>query len=281
MSEQVKYAILDTDFVSKANIIKTDDRVLADEVLAFSGYRFFCHHKMTEELDDHGTNEAKAWLQEQINSGRIICYDDERILKELEAGVGTFCFSYYQSYLKTGCGMVGSDFYNRYFTGIDEWIDAGSADMGAFLSLLQSCESEIGHQKSYGEVKAFVLLQTIRFLYGTEAFIFCSDDRIARQGFVGMALVPCISIMSAFIKLWLMGKPYDEMKVLYQSFVDWCLNRKEPQTMVKVWVFKTGSYKREGVRIESVLDDIYAGKYEARKDGDLQLKKQDDSSCHT
>ena len=97
---------------------------------------------------------------------------------------------------------------------------------------------------------------------------------MARQGFVGMALVPCISIMSVFLKLWIMGKPYDEMKVFYHSFVEWCMNRKDPQTTVKVWVFKNGSYKREKVRVENVLTDIYAGKYEARKDGDLQLKKQ-------
>ena len=36
--------------------------MLADEVLAFPHYKFFCHQKMTEELDDHGSNEAKTWL---------------------------------------------------------------------------------------------------------------------------------------------------------------------------------------------------------------------------
>ena len=71
MSELAKYAILDTDFVSKANIIKRGDRVLADEVLAFPGYRFFCHQKMKEELDDHGTNEAQAWLQRKTDAGEI------------------------------------------------------------------------------------------------------------------------------------------------------------------------------------------------------------------
>lgn len=273
MSDLIKYAILDTDFVSKANIIKTDDRVLADEVLAFPEYRFYCHHKMTEELDDHGTNEAKAWLQAKIKSGEIICYDDRRIMEELWEETGIHCFFYYQSYLKNGCGMVGDDFYASYFTSLDGWLDSGKTDMDEFLSLLQSCEVEVGHQKSYGEVKAFVLLQAIRFLYANKVFMFCSDDRLARQGFVNKALVPCISILSVFLKLWLMGKPYDEVQLFFQSFVDWCLNRKNPQTVVKLWVFKDGSYKREGVRMENVLADIYAGKYEARKDGDLQLKR--------
>lgn len=41
MNELVKYAILDTDFVSKANIIRARNRVLADEVLAFPRSDFF------------------------------------------------------------------------------------------------------------------------------------------------------------------------------------------------------------------------------------------------
>ena len=41
-----------------------------------------------------------------------------------------------------------------------------------FLTVLHSCENQIGHQKSYGEIKAYVLAQTIKFLYHTEAYIF-------------------------------------------------------------------------------------------------------------
>ncbi len=105
------------------------------------------------------------------------------------------------------------------------------------------------------------------------ADIFCSDDKGARQGFANIASIPCISILSVFLKLWLLGKSYDVVQTYYQAFVDWCINRKDTQTTVRVWVFKTGTYKKESVRIEGVLTDIYAGKYEARKDGDLQLKR--------
>lgn len=66
MAGALKFAILDTDFVSKANIIKTQTHVLADEVLAFPGYRFFCHQKMKEELADHGTRPAQEWLDRMI-----------------------------------------------------------------------------------------------------------------------------------------------------------------------------------------------------------------------
>ena len=75
MSESVRYAILDTDFVSKANIIKSNNRVLADEVLKFPGYRFYCHQKMKTELGDHGTRSAQAWLDQKIASGDIRCYE--------------------------------------------------------------------------------------------------------------------------------------------------------------------------------------------------------------
>ena len=75
-----------------------------------------------------------------------------------------------------------------------------------------------------------------------------------------------------FLKLWLLRRPLDEIEPYYQSFVDWCNNREHPQINVKVWRFSEGSYKRERVPIENVLTDIYAGKYEARKDGDLQMK---------
>lgn len=44
-----KYAILDTDFVSKSNLIMIDDdHVLANRVLEFPGYIFSCHEMMAE-----------------------------------------------------------------------------------------------------------------------------------------------------------------------------------------------------------------------------------------
>ena len=55
-------------------------------------------------------------------------------------------------------------------------METGGYNRGTFISVLQSCENQIGHQKSYGEIKAFVLSQAIKFLHGKEAYIFCSDD---------------------------------------------------------------------------------------------------------
>ena len=270
MAEQQKYAILDTDFVSKANIIKTESHVLADEVLAFSGYSFFCHQKMKEELEDHGGREAQVWLENKIESGEIVCYSDDKILSEMNRYIHNSCFSYYRSFLKQGCDIFSAEFYNQYFTPLDEMMDSGEYDQERFLAVLHSCENQIGHQKSYGEIKAYVLVQTIKLLYNTEAYIFCSDDFGARRGFANSAQIPCISILSVFLKLRLLGRMMEEVEPYFQSFLHWCFDRENPQTHVKIWLFKDGSDKREKVPLETVLHDIYEGMYYARKDGDLQ-----------
>ena len=94
MSEAVSYAIRDTDFVSKANIIKSNNRVLADEVMEFPGYRFYCHQKMKLELADHGTRDSQGWLDRKIAEGVIRCYDDEQIIEKLRKVVGNHCYEY-------------------------------------------------------------------------------------------------------------------------------------------------------------------------------------------
>ena len=137
MDEERKYAILDTDFVSKANIIKTENRVLADEVLAFPGYSFFCHQKMREELSDHGTGSAQTWLANKIVSGEIICYSDDQILSEMGRAVSDICFLYYsRSFLKQGCVLFDSEFYSRYFQPLDTLMEAGGYNRGTFISVL-------------------------------------------------------------------------------------------------------------------------------------------------
>ena len=278
MAELQKYAILDTDFVSKANIIKTESHVLADEVLAFPGYSFFCHQKMKEELADHGRREAQIWLDNKIESGEIVCYSDDKILSEMNRYIHNSCFSYYHSFLKQGCDIFSAEFYNQYFTPLDEMMDSGEYDQERFLTVLHSCENQIGHQKSYGEIKAYVLAQTIKLLYNTEAYIFCSDDFGARRGFANGAQIPCISILSVFLKLRLLGRMMEEVEPYFQSFLQWCFDRENPQTHVKIWLFKDGSDKREKVPLETVLHDIYEGLYYVRKDGDLQKisKKKDE-----
>ena len=91
-----------------------------------------------------------------------------------------------------------------------------------------------------------------------------------RQGFANGAQIPCISILSVFLKLELIGKSIEDVRPYFESFVRWCMERENPQTQVRVWEFASGSDKRIRVPIASLLEDIYADKYLARKNGDLQ-----------
>lgn len=111
---ETKYAILDTDFVSKANIIQTDDgNVLADRVLEFPDYVFVCHEMMLEELSRHGTQPAQEWLTDKVSIGDIQKYTDEDILELLEEELGTRCYSMYLSLLKRSCDAFGTKYFEE------------------------------------------------------------------------------------------------------------------------------------------------------------------------
>ena len=274
MIKQIKHAILDTDFVSKANIFRKDERTLGDEVLDFPDYQFFCHAKMVQELSDHGSLEAAIWLKQKIECGKIACFSDEAIIQELQNCIAEQCYFYYLSFLKEGCDLFDSRFYHIHFSSLEEWLKQDPINRSvSFLDLLSECEKEIGHRQNYGEIKAFVLSRTIQFLRDKTVVLFCSDDFGARQGFANGAGIPCISIQSVFLKLRDIGKKKEEVEPYYQSLIRWYLGLPQPQYQVRVMKFSEGTWKRLQVPLSSVLTDIYDGRYSARKNGDLEEKQ--------
>lgn len=270
----IKYAILDTDFVSKTNIIHNKGAVLADELLSFPDYVFFCHQKMADELSVHGSEGTNKWLNEKVNNGKIVLYDDKRIIDELKQQIGSKCYNYYCSFLRQGCDIFDKQFYEKFFCQLDGLLseaEENNINSSCFLKQLVNCERRIGHQQNLGEIKAFVLSQALKFLYdAVETCIFCSDDFDARRGFANAGLMKCVSFIAIFYKFWRMGKMKEEVSPYYQNFVKWCSERKNPQTHLKVWIKKEGAYKREPVDIKTLFDDIFDGKYQVRMDGDLQ-----------
>ena len=143
MAKQRKYAILDTDFVSKANIIKSGNHMLADEVVAFPKYSFFCHQKMKKAWGVHGTRNAQVWLESKIALGEIICYSDDQILFEMSEYILRYCFSYYRTFLKQGCELFDSEFYGQYFHPLDELMEMDGYNSKTFLTVLRSCEIKL------------------------------------------------------------------------------------------------------------------------------------------
>ena len=68
----MKYALLDTDFISKTYTVSIDENNrLIDRVLEMPGYSFVCHEQMVAEHKRHNSS-VSLWLEEKIKSGIII-----------------------------------------------------------------------------------------------------------------------------------------------------------------------------------------------------------------
>ena len=66
-----KYALLDTDFISKTHSIQSVyGNYLIDCIMELPKYNFFCHSQIVTELNRYNS-DAPIWLQQQIETGKI------------------------------------------------------------------------------------------------------------------------------------------------------------------------------------------------------------------
>lgn len=76
--KKIKYALLDTDFISKTQLIHgEEDKSLSDLVVTMPEYCFFCHSQIIKELSRHNQH-AIGWLRYKIKEQKIECYTDEK-----------------------------------------------------------------------------------------------------------------------------------------------------------------------------------------------------------
>ena len=84
-----KYALLDTDFISKMHLIRKDDQnKLIDKIMVMPNYTFYCHEQVSVELLRHNTVGPLEWFKGKVKSKLIYLYNDEIILDELTAIYG-------------------------------------------------------------------------------------------------------------------------------------------------------------------------------------------------
>ena len=54
-----KYALLDTDFISKTHLIRKDEQnKMIDRIMEMQGYRFYCHEQIKIELTRHNIGKS-------------------------------------------------------------------------------------------------------------------------------------------------------------------------------------------------------------------------------
>lgn len=263
-----KYALLDTDFISKMHLIRKDDaNHLIDRIMEMPNYKFYCHEQIKAELKRHNIAGSKEWLDNQIVTQGVDCYSDNKILDELEKVYGNAAYVMYLQLLHTACDAYKNDYFKNHFKRV-RGMDYRSISREDFLERLKEDEDTIGEGQNLGEIKTYVLLQVLSLVLDEKIYIFCSDDKNARSGIVSIGGVKCISVLSSFLRL---KKEIDfreaDAEPYIQSYLKFCAERG--QTTFKV---QEASRERRMIKIpcKQVINEIYEGKLEELPTGVLR-----------
>ena len=263
-----KIALLDADFISNTHVSQSETDHLIDKVLLLPGYDFYCHQQIVDELNRR-TPAPLQWLQDKIQSHEIQCYTDEMILNELVPYYGDSCCNRYAQFLKEACTAFGSNLFSNYYGSLEQ-LDYTSISKSEFLDELKAADNAVGNQNSLGEIKTYVLLQTLDFLHGENIYLFCSDDQKARVGIVQFDNVRCISVLSAFLMLKNSLVLTKELAEPYRnSWLAHCASHN-----VAIFRVLDASATRRFCKVPcaQVLDDIYDDKFLILGDGNLKYK---------
>jgi hypothetical protein len=263
-----KYALLDTDFISKMHMIRKDDNNrLIDKIMAMSNYHFYCHEQIHIELSRHNISGVPEWFENKLKDKSICLYDDEMMLKELSGIYGELASVAYLKMLKDACDAYKEGYYEENFIELSK-LDNPRISRVEFLEKLKKDCGTVSEGKNLGELKSYVLLQVLHMKFGQQIYIFCSDDKNARNGVVAIGGARCISVLSSFIRLQKeMGFNRDEAEPYIRSYMNCCLEKS--QTTFKI---QDATKERRMCRIpcEQVFDEMFQGKIVEMKTGNLR-----------
>lgn len=263
--EKERIALLDTDFISKAFRSCAEEEHLIDRVLSLPDYKFFCHQQIVTELDRHFSDTGK-WLRRETEDGSVTCYTDEDLLDELKKVYGDSCFLFYMGFLNRACAAYSKDYYSTHYKELSA-LDSARFDKKEFLVALEKGDQSVGKDNDLGEIKTAVLLQVLSNLRGEQIYIFCSDDRNARNGITQFPDISCLSILSIF---WWLKKecdlPKEKAQEYYNSYVG---TLAESQTSFAV--VESGSMNRfKKIPVAKVFEEIYDDKFLLLRNGMLK-----------
>lgn len=264
----MKYALLDTDFISKMHLIRKDDQnKLIDKIMTMPGYSFYCREQICVELMRHNIAGAPQWFETKIASKSICMYDDEMILDELSEVYGDLAISAYTTMLKTACDAYKDGYFEEKFALVSQ-MDGLRISKEDFLEQLQENCNAIGEGQNLGESKSYVLLQALNLKFGEQIYVFCSDDKNARNGVISIGGARCISVLSSFVRLKKeIGFTKEEAVPYIESYMNKCLGKEQ-----KTFKVQDTSKERRMCRIpcEQVFNEIFDGKIDELMTGNLK-----------
>lgn len=271
MAGGLKYAVFDTDFVSKTHMIQNmQEKRLLDQVMSFEGYEFYCHKMMVDELSRHGFRESQEWLADCIEKEKIRLFSDEMILSAIQTYEKDNYFNRYLSFLKNSVEIFEVGYFDKNYSSLALLAEQDGVTKEQFLLELDLCDQRIGTGQSLGEKRAYVLIQFLQYLYGEEnVCVFCSDDQNARKGIASVGEgVACICVLSIFYKMKKMGISKDEAFSFYQSYMDNC----KKVNMTKIGIYEwNGTYRKVKIDMLQVFENIYSDVYNIGRDGNLYI----------
>ncbi len=263
-----KYALLDTDFISKMHMIRKDDEhTLIDKVMTMPNHIFCCHEQIGIELSRHNIAGAPEWFNDRVADRTIHLYDDEMILDDLLDYYGSLRVVYYIDMLKTACDSYQDRYFEENFTEISK-VNGLYLTKDEFLAILESDCYAIGTGKNLGELKSYVLVQALNTKFGKQIYIFCSDDKNARNGIVAIGNTVCVSVLSSFLRLKKeIGFNRDEAEPYIKSYINCCLGKD--QTTFKI---HDASKERRMIKVpcDQVFEEMFTGKMNEIKNGNLR-----------
>lgn len=263
-----KYALLDTDFISKTHLIRKDnENRMIDRIIEMPGYQFYCHEQIRNELARNTIGNPDEWLNDKIVEGCIQCITDERIIDELQVVYSDLAAIAYINMLKNGCEAYKKGYFEENFTRLRN-LNCLTLSKKAFLKELEADCEELGDGRNLGELKSYVLLQTLNIKLGEQIYVFCSDDKNARNGIVSLGGVRCISVLSAFMRL-------DKAGILSKSDAEpYIRSYLDERRKYNLTTFKVHDSSKEmricRVPCEKIFEEMYTGKLEELQNGNLR-----------
>lgn len=263
-----KYALLDTDFISKMHLIcKDDENKLIDKIMAMPNYTFYCHKQISIELLRHNIAGAPAWFKDKVENQYINLYDDKMILDDLTFIYGELAIAMYIEMLKNACDAYKDGYFEDNFIEVSR-IDGLCIGKEEFLEILTLDCDTIGAGKNLGELKSYVLLQVLNMKFGQQVYVFCSDDKNARNGIIAMGGASCISVLSSFIRLQKeINFKREDAEPYIKSYMSCCVGKGQTTFRIQDMSKEKRMCK---VPCEQVFDEMFAGKIDEMKTGNLK-----------
>lgn len=147
-----RYALLDTDFISKTHSVQDDGgNHLIDRVMELPGYEFFCHAQIVTELNRYNA-DAPIWLSEKIGAQKIKSYTDQKILESLSLVRGPLACATYTQMLKLACDAFSRDYFSEHYRALED-ADYATISNEDYLKELQLLDVEVGKKNNLGEMQ--------------------------------------------------------------------------------------------------------------------------------